>query len=465
MSIFKKNKGFKFANIFFPYEAENQHVLCVGASRSGKNGPLLEYINEISLRGNKFICHDRKGELTSIFYREGIDYIINLYDKRFEQAGWNLINEIENPYIDIPIISKSLIQDTKDVFWSNAARLVLDGILHTAYEKNEKNNMGIWKLLTCQTKELVCQLKKSKSYAAKSALEILDNGNDQNKMVHSVLSILRSYSGIFEALKDIDGEFTTKQWLRGERGNIFLTNYPKTDYVNRPLLSLFIELAIYEILTRSNTYNQSDYIYLFLSEFNALQKLDAYNTALNEGASKGLCIYTEIQDFGKTEYIYGRQLLKSIQANHGTLIIFRSRGQNSDECSQLFSKVRAKDISQSVNTSNKWSKSKTINVGMKEQTLILSSQISSLKQHEAIVWFPNKNPVKVSWQPDNWKKYKRANDTFIPRTITHDADNVDADVIDETKEAFKIPDYKTILNIVNSIDVTKGYKRIKNNSI
>ena len=145
-----KNKGFPFANVYFPFDAENQHTLAVGASRSGKNGPLLEYMAEIRRRGNKFICHDRKGELASIFYRPNVDHIINLYDQRFVKTGWNIMKEIDDPYIDIPLITSSLIPETHDSFWSNAARFVLEGILHSAYEQGDICNMGIWKRLSCK---------------------------------------------------------------------------------------------------------------------------------------------------------------------------------------------------------------------------------------------------------------------------------------------------------------------------
>ncbi len=45
--------------------------------------------------------------------------------------------------------------------------------------------------------------------------------------------------------------------------------------------------------------------------------MDSLNSALTEGAAKGLCIYTEIQDFGKTEQIYGRQINTSQSWHQG----------------------------------------------------------------------------------------------------------------------------------------------------
>ncbi|KPA16075.1 conjugal transfer protein TraD [Candidatus Magnetomorum sp. HK-1] len=435
----RKKKGFPFANIYFPYEAENHHTLTVGAARSGKNGPLLQYISEIRRRGNKFICHDRKGELASIFYRHGIDHIINLYDQRFEDTGWNLMREIENPHIDIPLISSSLIPDTNDAFWSNAARFVLEGILHSAYEQNDINNMGIWSRLSCSVGDIVKYLKNSNTYSARVATDVLANGDTNNKMAHSVLSILRTYSGIFEPLKNIDGQFTTKRWLGKSEGDIFLTNYAKTEKINRPLLTLFIDLAISEILTRPNTYNRSDYIYLFLSEFNALQKMDSLNSALTEGAAKGLCLYTEIQDFGKTEQIYGNRLSKSIQANHGTVIIFRSRGQNADECSRLFSKIRVKGVSKSKSSGNSGYYSNSETKSIKEQTLILPSQISNLKPHHAFIWYPGHNPVKVEWCIDNWKKYQRKHESFKIRKLEN-RDPLQTDQRGDEIETTKIND-------------------------
>jgi type IV secretory pathway TraG/TraD family ATPase VirD4 len=338
-------KGFPFANIYFPFEAVNQHTLTVGASRSGKNGPLLEFVSEIRRNGNKFICHDRKGELASIFYREGIDQIINLYDQRFELNGWNIMEEINNPHIDIPLISSSLIPSTNDVFWSDAARIILDGIFHCVYEKGDISNAGIWNVISGNVTDIVKNLKTCSAHAATSACDILANGDKSNKTAQSILSVLRTNTGVFEALRDIHGQFTTKKWLAQSEGDIFLTNYAKTERINKPLLTLFIDLVISEILTSPNTYDPKNYIYLFLSEFNSLQKIDTLNAALTEGAAKGLCIYTEIQDFGKTEQTYGKNLLKTIKANHGTFIVFRSRAENSEECSNIFSKVRMKDIS------------------------------------------------------------------------------------------------------------------------
>lgn len=447
-----KNKGFPFANILFPYDAENQHVLTVGAARSGKNGPLLEYISEIRSRGNKFICHDRKGELASIFYRPGIDHIINLYDQRFLLTGWNLMQEVETPQIDIPLIARALIPNSNDVFWSNAARIVLEALLNSAYEAGDLTNMGLWNRLSCNLVDMIKHLNKSNVFASTAAIDLLANGDRSSKTAQSILSILRTYSGIFEPLKDVTGNFSTKQWLKDKEGDIFLTNYAKTETVNSPLLTLFIDLTISEILTRENTYDCKDYIYLFLSEFNALQRMDALNSALTEGSAKGLCLYTEIQDFGKTAQIYGRELTQTIQANHGTIIIFRSRGKNADECSQFFSKVRVQEVSKSKSKGGSGqSKSRTVNV--REKTLILPNQISSLPSHHAFIWYPGRKPVKVEWHPDNWKRYQVKNKHFEMRNLQttyqdKPVESIEADEPDETREE----DIEALLKAVEGSD-------------
>ena len=309
--------------------------------------------------------------------------------------------------------------------------------------------------------DIVEYLKSTKDYSAMIAKDVLANGDLSNKMAHSVLSILRTYSGIFEPLKDIEGQFTSKKWLNEPVGDIFLTNYAKTEQVNRPLLTLFIDLTISEILTRPNTYNRSDYIYLFLSEFNAIHRIDSLNSALTEGAAKGLCIYTEIQDFGKTEQTYGNQLTKSIQANHGTFIIFRSRGKNSEECSQLFSKVRILEVSKSKSSGNNGhSQSKT--ESLREQTLILPSQISGLPQHHAYIWYPGKNPVKVEWKPNNWKKYKKQQDAFILRKAKNTSLQDKPDVPQSTSNIQEDVDIDGIVDSINDVDVNQIFGLLEN---
>jgi len=75
--------------------------------------------------------------LLFIFYREGIDHIINLYiyDQRFELTGWNIMEEINNPHIDIPLISSSLIPSTNDVFWSDAA-IKISALFHKTLDNS-----------------------------------------------------------------------------------------------------------------------------------------------------------------------------------------------------------------------------------------------------------------------------------------------------------------------------------------
>ena len=50
--------------------------------------------------------------------------------------------------------------------------------------------------------------------------------------------------------------------------------------------------------------------------------------------------------------------------------------------------------------------------------MISSHEIASLEPHQAFIWYPGKkNPVKVSWEPENWKKYKMKNKHFEMRQI------------------------------------------------
>ena len=78
----------------YPYQAECQHTLVVGANGVGKTVLISELVEQIRKRGDKAIIYDKKGDYTKWFYDPQKDKILNPFDKRSEE--WNLLAEIEH---------------------------------------------------------------------------------------------------------------------------------------------------------------------------------------------------------------------------------------------------------------------------------------------------------------------------------------------------------------------------------
>ena len=307
-------KELPFGTVKMPFETECQHVFFVGAPGTGKTAFLNQAIEKIIERQDRAIIYDFKGDFVSKFYRPGKDLIFNPLDSRCLQ--WNLFNEI-NARHDFEAVAASLIPEgtDKNAFWNNSARDVFLSILTRLYKEGRGIHADIWDIVKLPLDKLSQFISGEPGY-----VYIQNTESGQAASTHSVMM---QFVRCFEYMKDVAGDFSIKKWFNdeSETGNIFITNYADIKDTLKPILTLFIDLFIRQILSMPD--DRERRVFFLIDEFGTLQRLQSIVNLLTLGRSKGASAWLGIQDVGQIEEIYGKELRQTIINACGSNLIYR----------------------------------------------------------------------------------------------------------------------------------------------
>ncbi len=327
----KEKKGLlTIGKIPVPPMAETRHFFIIGRSGTGKTRLIYSFISQLRERRAKVIVYDFKGDFISCFYDPSVDLIFNPLDRR--TIHWCVLREIET-FADVDSISMSLIPSSTrdDKFWVDAARDVFSSILfYLKYTKQETNH-HLWHYCSLSEEDMLNQMIIAVNQGveiAKRALGYLLGYEKGSKVASDVLSTMRQYTNCFFYTSHLKNEFSLKQWLEEGEGFLFIVGFPRLRDTLRPLLSLFIDVAIKHTLSLSEAPERR--IFFILDEFSTLQKLSAVLFALEQGRSKGLSLVLALQDFNQLERIYHESAF-SILNNCSTIISFALNDPKSQE--------------------------------------------------------------------------------------------------------------------------------------
>jgi hypothetical protein len=68
-----------------PVGFSKKHTLISGTTGAGKSTALIHLLKAIRARGDRAVVYDKKGEFVEMFYRDGVDHILNPSDNRSHQ--------------------------------------------------------------------------------------------------------------------------------------------------------------------------------------------------------------------------------------------------------------------------------------------------------------------------------------------------------------------------------------------
>ena len=321
MGVSKKKRELRIGKVKLPKKLETEHCCFIGRTGTGKTTMLNRVIQGLRARkadGQKVIIYDFKGDYIEKFYREGTDFLFNPLDKR--TIRWNIFNEIETES-DVAQIANSLIPDeaNKDPFWERAARAVLRSILKHLAIKNKRTNKALWDMCTERPKELFRSFMELEE--CREAIRHVESRSDSSSRVDSILSVMDTkIIEPFRNLRDIDGDFSFKDWIANGEGFLFIANRPKQKDFLKPLLSLIIDTMLINAIDLEDDLNRR--IFLLIDEFATLQRLPSFVSFLSTARSKGGSVWCGLQGLGTVKKTYGEDITSSIFNNFTTLLSF-----------------------------------------------------------------------------------------------------------------------------------------------
>ncbi|NPU99952.1 MAG: type IV secretion system DNA-binding domain-containing protein [Brevinematales bacterium] len=195
----------RVGTVFMNADDVTKHCFICGAPGTGKTLLLRDIIFQYKGHHN-MIIYDFKGDFTNIFYEDGLDYIFNPLDDRC--LNWNIFDEIaKQTGIEretlIDSITHSLIpdiNDKRDAFWREGARVILRGIINFIDQYLPdflKNNGTVYYYLTKNYVELSVIIREveplSRQFLSK----------DMPETTQGIMAVLTQYATPFRIFAKI----------------------------------------------------------------------------------------------------------------------------------------------------------------------------------------------------------------------------------------------------------------------
>ena len=389
-------------------EIMSKHILISGGTGSGKSNAFYHIVQQLKSRltaDDLMIVFDTKGDFYNRFYNDN-DYVIgNSKEYREKSEKWNLFREIlsdgwnkqdvENNVYELSwSVFQEAIEKSKEPFFPNAARDLFAGIILCLLETGEsredfkKKNFYNFMLRKSFDSSNILQIKSMiEAHPRYSSINsyIGDGKNGQSLGVYAELlgTVRKILTGVFAD----KGSFSIRNFVRNRGGKTLFIEYDLSmGDTLKPLYSLLIDLALKEVLGRSEHETEElGNVYMIFDEFRLLPYLQHIDDAVNFGRSLGLKVLAGIQSVNQITELYGENRGKSILAGFSSNIAFKANDSDTRRyISDLFG--RNYIVEQKKNLSN------VVIEEYKECNVVEDWDIKKLKIGEAIIGFPFTEP-------------------------------------------------------------------------
>ena len=330
-------------------ERETRHFCIVGQPGGGKTTVIMPMVVQAVERGDKVIIFDNKAYFTERLPQGFI--LIAPWDTRGVQ--WAVYKDCISG-ADARELAARLILESHDPMWSNAARLVLTGLI--VHLQQQGTPWG-WKDLSVLLNLPIEGLQEIIETAYPEAWRSVEIAS---RTTQSILITLASYMAQIHDMARIWGNaedgFSITEWLsddyQGER-TIVLQGNKKFQEMQNSIVNGMLSMAAAHINSPAMYDSTERRIWLFLDEAPQLKKADWIPDIVAVGRSKGIPVVLGIQDIAQLRAIYGRDQTESWTSMFGTWI-FTQIGGN-DTANWISETIRDREVErfeQSTSTSS-----------------------------------------------------------------------------------------------------------------
>ncbi|TQQ02086.1 DUF87 domain-containing protein [Vibrio cholerae] len=335
-----------------PTGFSKKHTLISGTTGAGKSTALTHLLKAIRVRGDRAVVYDKKGEFVEMFYRDGIDHILNPADSRSHQ--WTPWEEMASPF-DADWIAETLIPEDKskggDPFFRDSPRHVFSAVLQKLYMDGFRSLTTLLRATAWSDLELLTEL-----VAGTPAETHFSEGNE--KTLASIRSTLVNGVLPLRLLKEENtkGFFSIRDWIaEGDEPNaddswLFLPVRESEIEIQKPLISTWIQAAAKGLMARG--VNNERTLWIVVDELPSLKKIPALSMLMAEGRGFGAAVILGIQEINQLEEEFGKNTSKTILGLCSTQLHFRLNNADTAEwVSKVLGEAEREEVDEDLNYS------------------------------------------------------------------------------------------------------------------
>jgi len=400
---------YTLAGIPYPHRTEQSHAMLIGTTGAGKTTELRSLVAQMRERQDTAVIFDLTGAYVEAFYDPARDTILNPMDQRC--PAWSIFNDCAS-YSNFTSAAAALIPSdggSSEPFWALAARTLFIEMCMRLRERGQTTNLALSENL------MTADLKRVHRTLANTIADPL-TAPEAARMAESIRAVFNTNAQVLRFLPDEGEPFSIRRWMTAEKqpGSIlFVTSdYDDLD-MNRPLLTLWMNLAITSLMSLSRT--RSLRTWFMFDEVGALHRLPAIEKGLQTARNFGGAMILGLHSFQKLVEVYGEEGARNLASLARTkLILATGEIKTAEECSQYIGnrEVRQMDEAYSYGYNNTRDAS-TLTPRKQVEPLVLPDDITNLPSLHGFVKFPDGFPAARILL--KWKNYPEVAPGFIPR--------------------------------------------------
>ncbi len=357
----------------WPSSMWTRHVLIVGGVGSGKSTALRPLLRKIVDADEQLFLFDPKGEFTAAFEKPAI---VAPWDSR--SFAWDLAKDLRNVQ-DMRRFAGSVIKESRDPMWANAARQLLVGLL--IHLKQTRGVEWGWRELSDLVSLPQPALLSIMSACHREAIRAVEKASVTTT---GVLINLSAFCSSIHDLAGAWGDLPTERrisvvaWARGSTQNRQLILQGHAGYSD--LTRCYVEgmAGVFATLINSVEFEDSRdrKIWFVADEFAQAGKLPV-RSLFEVGRSRGVRCVVVCQDFAQLEEVYGDKFVRALLSMCGTLIVGQMMpGETAEALCKMFGSREVERPNVSCAQGEK-SASSTLSYSREDLALYKPSELSS----------------------------------------------------------------------------------------
>ena len=355
-------------------------------------------------------------------------------------------------------------KDTRDAFWNNSARNLLEGIIGLFLEDYKDNKITRDKItlssikkfqnssMTEENAEVFKNYINSKPYGSKSKDNLLSILSSSENTYKSITSVFNEKMSLFDDINvaNITASSDFPFDILGRKATVLYVIVPDEDKTYFSLVTMLVGLIYKELVKLANIQEdkmlpvQIDFL---LDEFaNCPPLLDpSIEKMVSVARSRGMRFHLYIQSFSQLDSVYGKEIAQAVLDNCGLTYLKTNTQETADAISRRLGTktIESNSVNYSISLNNTSGSKGTNLIG---RPLLTADEIKQL--HFKTIIFPIVGHP-IFRDTVFYKKFKCFKDGFIEREINHlqkleDTYYTVDDIKNGKARGFKITDNTTI---------------------